>query len=294
MAEGIEITAVICTHNRCRFLPLALKSLSEQTLDISRYEVITVDNASTDDTYSYLSQQIDMIPNLRVIQEPTKGVSNARNLALREARGKYIAFMDDDAIADPDWLANMLRAFEEAGPETALVGGYVEAIWEVPKPDWVRGKMLDFYTVVDWGPPQVVGEKRHLAGANLAYRRDYILEVGDFLPQLKSYCDETIVNRRLRRRGFLAYYDPRVRVRHHITAGRLTKKWICRRMFWGGASARIMARRLEMEGLPNAIPVEGPPLEAPEPLPRYLRRIEKFGRFVGDVLFWYWRLTKKM
>ncbi|MEE8471432.1 MAG: glycosyltransferase family A protein [Dehalococcoidia bacterium] len=97
---SIRVSAIICTHNRSDYLRQAIQSLADQTLPTEQYEVIVVDNGSTDNTRAVV-EGFDHIANLRYVYEPILGLSQARNTGWQNARGEYIAFMDDDAIGYP-------------------------------------------------------------------------------------------------------------------------------------------------------------------------------------------------
>jgi len=100
------ISVVVCTHNRATLLGQALESLVGQTLNAARYEIIVVNNCSTDDTPGIVERfkGSRTIPLLRSVDEPALGLGHARNRGWQVAQGEYVAFMDDDARADSHWL----------------------------------------------------------------------------------------------------------------------------------------------------------------------------------------------
>src|SRR3989337_3554689 len=104
------ISAIICTHNRVEYLTKAIQSLVDQNIPKSKYEIIVVDNCSTDSTREVV-EKFSSKSNIRYIYEPTLGANKARNTGWRNARGKYIAYLDDDAIASPVWLCRILQGF---------------------------------------------------------------------------------------------------------------------------------------------------------------------------------------
>jgi glycosyltransferase involved in cell wall biosynthesis len=137
-----RISATICTHNRAEYLGKALKSLSVQTLPAEDFEVLVVDNASTDDTAALVESVRPILPSLRYVFEGSLGLSRARNTAIREARGDYIAFLDDDAVAVSEWLEAILTAFDTVKPTPVCVGGRIEPIWEGARPSWLADTSL--------------------------------------------------------------------------------------------------------------------------------------------------------
>jgi glycosyltransferase involved in cell wall biosynthesis len=117
------ITVAICTHNRPRELQRALASLVEQ--QPSAAEILIVDNAPSDDTTRTMVQ--DRFAGVRYLREPVPGLDFARNLALTAASQDIVAFLDDDAVAAPGWVAAMARTFE-ADPRIGICTGRVEAL----------------------------------------------------------------------------------------------------------------------------------------------------------------------
>ena len=103
---------VVPTHNGAWLLPRTLDSLSNQHADVVRYEILVVDNWSLDDTRAVVERFSRTTPSLRYLFEPAPGVSNARNTGIAAARAPLVAFIDDDAEADPGWIASIVRAFD--------------------------------------------------------------------------------------------------------------------------------------------------------------------------------------
>lgn len=242
-----RISAIICTHNRSAYLRKAISSLVAQTLPIEEYEVIVVDNASTDNTRAVVDAFAGA-PNLRYIHEPVLGLSQARNTGWRSAKGEYVAFLDDDAMACAEWLERILQAFETVQPQPGAVGGKVVPIWENPRPDWLPKEVEPSLTIIDWSPDPLFLTEAHqfLAGVNVAYPRRLLVSAGGFSTELGRKganllsSEEYLIERYLRRSALGVYYDPRIAVQHHIPAQRLTAKWLCRRYFWQGASFQMI------------------------------------------------------
>ena len=103
------ISAIICTYNREQYLGLAIDSLLQQ--DFAEFEVIVVDNASTDGTRQVVEARLPHA-KLRYIYEPITGLSVARNTGAKIAQSSILAYLDDDAIATPQWLRVLYSAYE--------------------------------------------------------------------------------------------------------------------------------------------------------------------------------------
>jgi glucosyl-dolichyl phosphate glucuronosyltransferase len=242
-----RISAIVCTQDRAAYLAKALRSLAEQTLAPDAYEIVVVDNASQDDTPAVIAAADGGRAPLVAVYEVRRGLAHARNAGLRAARAPFVAYLDDDAVASPGWLATLLAVFETVRPTPGCAGGRVDPIWEAPRPSWLSDALLPYLTVIDWTPtPGVLEEPRYIAGANLAFARAALEEVGGFAPELGRIGtsllsnDEILVERRLRRRGYTCYYHPAAAVAHHVPARRLQRAWFLDRFHWQGVSDAIL------------------------------------------------------
>jgi glucosyl-dolichyl phosphate glucuronosyltransferase len=242
----VQISAVVATRNRARSLSRAIHSLVAQNLDPEHYEIIVVDNGSGDET-AQVAAELSRVPNLRYLYEPVPGVSRARNLGWREAHGRIIAFMDDDAEASPDWLARYLTAFETHGKGIGSIGGRVELVWEAPKPDWLMEEKLGILSLYRYsGRPILLAADQWLSICNLAYPRRILEEAGGLREDLGRRgnlllsSEEYELKRSLDRRGLPSMYFPEIVVKHHISPSRLTKNWFRRHAYWHGYSEALM------------------------------------------------------
>ncbi len=238
-----RISALVCTHNRAPYLRKALRSLVDQTLPADQYEIIVVDNASTDETARLVRDEFGSVPNLRYVHEPRLGVSHARNTAWQRAAAPTVAYLDDDALAAEDWLERILAAFAELDETPGCLGGKVDPIWEVPKPAWLPDYLLVFLTVLDVADePTEMPRGTYLYGTNSAFPRERLQEIGGYKADLGPIGrwhrsgEDTFVQKQLRAAGYRLHYDPRIAVRHHVQAARVTKRWLLRRMYWEGLS----------------------------------------------------------
>ena len=146
---SIRISAIICTHNRARYLRKALQSLAVQTVDSASYEILVIDNASTDETKRVVREEYAAVSNLGYLHEPVLGLARARNTGWTHAKGKYVAYLDDDAIACSNWLEGILEVFGSVTPTPGCVGGKIELIWEAPRPSWLSDEMVPFLSRLD-------------------------------------------------------------------------------------------------------------------------------------------------
>ncbi|HEY8156562.1 MAG TPA: glycosyltransferase [Myxococcota bacterium] len=237
------VSAVVCTHNRATVLRRALASLGAQTLAPDRYEIVVVDNASTDATRDLVTRELAGMPQLRYVFEPQLGVSRARNAGWRAARAPLVAYLDDDAIAAPDWLARAVADFARLEPRPGCLGGPVLPIWEAPRPDWLPDALLPYLTVLELD--QTAGPMprgKFLYGTNSVFPRERLAEIGGYpagLGPIGSWHrsgEDTFVQKLLRERGLQLWYDPALRVQHHLPAERVSRRWVLRRLYLEGLS----------------------------------------------------------
>jgi glucosyl-dolichyl phosphate glucuronosyltransferase len=151
----MDVTVCICTHDRPGYLSDCLEGLRQQTVGDERFDILVVDSASTGDVPAQLARLVRGLRNARLLRVARAGVSVARNTGAREAAGDYIAYIDDDAIPDPDWIERILAAIGEADPPPAMIGGRILPQWEAPLPFWwppsLRGS-LSIIEVEGQGP----------------------------------------------------------------------------------------------------------------------------------------------
>lgn len=244
----MQISAIICTLNRDFFLRKAIQSLVEQTLSQQHYEIIVVDNGSTDNTKKIVTEEFAHIPNLRYIYEPKLGLSQARNTGWQYAKANYIAYLDDDAIAYPVWLEKIIEVFTQVTPQPGIVGGKIEPIWEIPRPVWLSDRVARGLTILDWtNTPGFLPESQWLAGANIAYPKNLLKSFNGFDTSLGRKgknllsCEESLLNNQLMNAGYQTYYHPEIAVKHHIPASRLIKNWHYQRQYWNGVSVSMVS-----------------------------------------------------
>ncbi len=243
-----QIAVAIATHNRSAYLKKALQSLAAQQFDPSRREIIVILNACSDDSRAMLEAQFKGLPGLTVVDEPVAGLNVARNTAVRAARSPLIAFLDDDAIAPPTWLGQIVESLGPDRPDVAAAGGPVRPIWEGPRPSWLPASLDVVLTIVDHGPRErALGPYKYIVGANMAFRTDLLKSVGAFLPHLDRVGSKLLSNGDLlpqdllRARGYKVLYNPAAPVDHVVSANRLSAEWFWNRGYWQGYSDCVMA-----------------------------------------------------
>lgn len=260
-----QISAVICTHNRAKDLRLAIQSLIDQNLPHSQFEIMIVDNASTDETKKIVRDDFSKVENLKYCYEPKLGLNHARNCGWQNASAKYIALLDDDAIASPTWLATILRSFKKITPTPGAIGGPVELKWSKPLPRWLPPILHSHLTELNLGPHPQFLQKRHLVGVNLAFPKKLAQKIGGFDPRLDRAGSrkllsggDTFFQELIRTQGASIYYHPQARIIHRVLEDRVSQKWFLRRSYWQGATDIYLNHYLNQKNIPSKTMTSSP------------------------------------
>ena len=243
------LTVAICTYNRATLLPKALESVVSQTL-AEDFEILIVDNGSTDNTREIVASWQRRDARIHYVIERRPGISHARNRAMREAHGEYLAFVDDDAWADENWLTNLLKPVTTVKPAPACVVGPVSLVWEGKRPEWfpVRFEsLLCSYRMSEESRFLKAGE--YLLTTNSLFHRATLLKLGGMRTDLGHKRNALIggedndIFNRLLAGGHGVYYEVTANVFHPVTKERQTKKFLLRRLFWDGAAQPLFEAR---------------------------------------------------
>ena len=236
------ISAIICTHNREQYLGAAIDSLLTQTLDC--YEVIVVDNASTDGTAAVAKARLDD-DRVRYIYESTLGLSVARNTGAQAARGQVIAYLDDDAEASEGWLASLWEVFE-SNQKVAIAGGKVTLIWppNAQPPTWLSDDLSSGLGAYDLGNELIYIQQSALTprGLNYAVRKQFLQDVGGFDTHLGRVGKNLLSNeeqqmtRQALDSDWQVAYVPKALAAHNVAPARMKPGWFLSRSWWQGIS----------------------------------------------------------
>jgi glucosyl-dolichyl phosphate glucuronosyltransferase len=223
----MDISVIISTYNRGAGLRATLDSLVAQDAPGLDYEIIVVDNNSSDDTGEVIRVFAAAHPRVHHLFEARQGVSHGRNAGLAVAAAPIVAFTDDDVIAPPSWLASIARAFQQH-PEVDYVTGRILPIWVVPAPSWMATVNNGPCALFDRGDTaRISGPARFFPGwatANIAFRRAVFDRLGGFNGEFPRGQDLELILR-VWRAGMRGYYAPDVAVRHTVHPERMTKAY---------------------------------------------------------------------
>lgn len=253
----MRLTVAVPSSGRRALLAQCLESVAAQTR--APDELLVIDNR--------LAGETDPLPapaGARVLREARRGVVPARNRALAEARGEVVAFLDDDCLAPPGWLAALASCFED--PAVAAAGGPVRPLWLSPPPPAVSRspRALSYLGLLDLGPRRrpLDPARDWLVGGNLALRRALLEPGQEFegvfaFPGTGRCAEDTRMARALAQRH-LVLYEPAAWVRHQIPAEKVRWRTLAARAFCiEAANVRLGALPEQRLSLPELLLWEG-------------------------------------
>lgn len=232
----LQATILIPTYNRACYLSRCLKALTVLNTDPRIFEIVVVDNNSTDKTRDVVSEFAKAHPGLgvRYVFEIKQGVSNARNHGLAEARGEIICFLDDDSPPEPDWLNNLLRVFSDAS--VGCAGGPSNLDFQGQTvPAWLEGDLqglISGYGLPYEKPTALSQWQQYPLSCNLAIRKQALANLNAFRDDLgrignvKLTGGETDLINRIHKVGWKVMYLPDAQVRHLVPPERLQKSYL--------------------------------------------------------------------
>lgn len=250
------LTVSICTWNRSRLLRDTLQRLTELVIPEGvEWELLVVDNNSTDDTQLVLQDFMSRLP-LRCVTELRPGVSNARNTAVAQARGAYMLCTDDDVLVDRHWLEAYVEAFERHS-DAVVFGGPILPWFEGEPPQWLRAvfpKVDAAYAARDFAEgDQPLSDTTMAFGANMAIRTD-VLKNHTFDVALGRVQDgllggeETAMIRTILSAGHKGWWVSAARVEHYIPRARQSTGYLWE---WYAGYGRTLVRLDAKSSGPN-------------------------------------------
>lgn len=256
----MQASIIVCTYNRADSLKKTLDALAELKVPAQlSWEIVVVDNNSSDSTRSVIESYMPKMDNLRYVFQKEQGLSHARNKGIEHSSGDIVLFTDDDVCPEPNWLHQTFLNMEEHHCDAC--GGYIAPAWEQAPPSWLTERFYGFLAIkTDAGPCQVERGGSLPFGANMVFRREVFEKAGLFDTSrgrkgavLASGEDGEMFERILAAGRKVVYFD-NARVHHHIEVFRTRKQYFRR---WRYQTSLNLA---QSRGLKGARRILGIPL----------------------------------
>jgi len=283
-----KIAVAICSYDRYELLNKCIESVINQDYNKNEYEILIVDNSPKNINQDKFYKKFNKATkSTRYLFEPIPGLSQARNHALNECDSTLIAYIDDDAIAHPNWLTEVWNAYQNFEDSAGIIGGKIDPIWESAKPSWLHEKLISHFTVIDWGgSTRIAGENEWLAGANITFKSDFLKKINGFPTNLGRVGkgnillsnEEISVLEQFVEAGYTKIYAPKAVVDHLVPDERLSQEWIRKRLAWQAVSDLLKDpdQEINKEALWNNI------LDYLNSLPPHLRTTRGFFEHLED------------
>ena len=288
------ITVVVSTYNRAQRLAETLRGVLDQDARGVRYEVLVVDNNSTDQTSAVVAaaRRPDGV-EVRYLFEPRQGIGFARNTGIEHARAPIIAFLDDDLDVPRDWLRCLLRTFREH-PDAMCAVGRILPDWEAMPPPWLTERHWSPLAIMDFGDADFAVDRNRpicLMGGNLTCRRELFERLGGFNPDFTRSEDHELTNRVVAA-GIKAIYAPWITIRSRIEPARMSKRYHRRWHYQNGTWRALLnepaerSSRFRVLGVPGYIVRENL-LDALPALATAMLRGRLDDAFTHEVRIWH-------
>lgn len=241
----MQISLIICTHQTHRYLDFVEAINSLLTQNYENTEIIVVVDGN-EELYAKISKNGNKNIDKIIFNDKNLGLSESRNKGIKEAKGDIIAFFDDDAVADKNWLKELVKVYDEKG--TIAAGGKLLPKWEkTKKPNFLPEEYYWLVGATHKGFPEKVTEVRNTFGSNISFKTEVLKALGGFKTEMgvkgKGLLqgEETELCDRMRNKfGKGVIYNPKAVVYHKVFPERLRMRFLLRRAFWQGYSKRMM------------------------------------------------------
>jgi len=233
------ISAILCSYNRAALLRRALQALCTQSLAAEQFEVLLIDDGSTDDTAAVATEFQQLLP-LRYIHQPNAGLAAAKNHGIEQARGPIVLFVDDDDVMDPDCLRQHLLSHAEHPQPQFAVLGYTDLLPEVARSPLMRYVTDSAGLLFCYGPLKHsdILDYRHFWGGRSSCKRSFLLEHGVFNPVFRFGAEDIELGYRLSTAGLQVVFN-RQAISHMLRS--LSFDDFCRRSYLQGRSNQVFA-----------------------------------------------------
>lgn len=250
MSKIPEISVAVCTYNRTDVLPKCLESLANQSAEKELFEVLIIDNNSTDNTKQITSDFCEKSLNFKYIFEEKQGLSQARNRAIDEAKGTYLAYIDDDAIADKEWVEKIIFVIQNY-KNIAAFGGKILPWYNTEKPKWFKEE----FGLRSWGDEHLQLSLQNypfgLSGSNMIFKKDILAKYNGFSAEYGmtgnkiAFGEESLLFNKMLRNNENVQYFPDLFVYHLVSEKSFSLKNTFKRSVQNGKTiAKIRGAKL--------------------------------------------------
>jgi len=242
------ISIIICTYNRDKYLYNCLKSIAENDFCYTKYEIVLINNNSTDNTqaecnrfYNDFSQVI-----FRYFVEEKQGLSYARNRGIAEAKGEILVYVDDDATVNSAYLKSIADFFT-THPNVYAAGGAIIPVYETEEPQWMSYYTRPLITGYKYNGEKIQPFRRgdYPGGGNAAYRKEVFEQIGLYNTNLGRKAnslmgaEEKDIYNKMRKNNMAFFYLPNMILYHIISPNKLTDEYFNRLTLSIGRSERL-------------------------------------------------------
>ena len=242
----MKVSVVICTYSPAvfdHFVDAANSVLAQTYDDVELVVVVDGDETLAGRVRDRYGSHADVVIHCN---DRNRGLSESRNVGVDLAAGDVVAFMDDDAVAHPDWVERLVDLYDRH--DAVAAGGRMAGRWVAGRPSFLPAEFDWLVGVTHRGFPTDEREVRNTFGSNISFRREVFEECGGFETDLgrsgetNLQGEETEFAARVRERYDQGvWYDPDAVVEHKVFDYRTDPRWLVDRAFWQGYSKRTMA-----------------------------------------------------
>ncbi len=242
---SIQISVIIPTYNRLNHLEDTIDSLCKQVYPARLFEVLIIDSGTRG--IENLSEKYMPHTNIRFIFDAERGASIQRNIGIEASKGDYLAFIDDDAIANPNWLQSFAEVFSQK--EFGVLAGKILPLWTASAKDWHKKSayIRNLYSMYDLG--NTTQEIEYGFSCNYLIRKSALEEFGGFDTtqgrigdERILYGEDVVICQKINQK-YSNYYIPKAIVQHKVLEERLKLSWLIRRAYAGGFTKGIQNRK---------------------------------------------------
>lgn len=241
------VSIVVATYNRCEFLQQCIDGFYKQDCDKSLFEILIVDNKSTDNTALVVRDLIEAYPvlDIKYVMETSQGLSFARNKGINESKYNLIHFFDDDSFATHNYVTEIINTFQNY-PNAIAVGGKILLNYFEGRPKWASIYMESIFGLFDIGESEKeFPRKDYPRGSNMTFKRSVFEEIGFFdvglgrKGKIMLGGEEKEIFQRIYQRGFSVIYNPMIVCYHSVPKVRTEFEFIKKQVIGIGISENI-------------------------------------------------------